>query len=61
MIADSQRLRELLAQLQLSQRAGARELDVKDRQMRYWAAGKEGVPRVVMLALEHLICLRERQ
>jgi hypothetical protein len=55
---DAQRLRDLIADVGLSQRSAAKEIDVKDRVMRYWCAGTTPVPRVVMLAIEHLRCLR---
>lgn len=38
-----------------SQRGAARELDVSERQMRYWCAGEKPIPRVVLLALSHLV------
>ncbi len=44
----------------LSQRAAARELEVDEREMRYWCAGKERPPRMVMLALERLVELQRR-
>lgn len=47
-------LRDLLDKAGLSQRAAARELQIAERTMRYYAAGEVEVPRAVMLALEKL-------
>lgn len=52
---DAARLRELLAAGGYSQRGAARELGISERMMRYYCAGEQPVPRVVMLALEHLV------
>jgi ribosome-binding protein aMBF1 (putative translation factor) len=58
--SDADRVRELITQLGLSQRAIAKELDINDRVMRYYCSGEQPVPRVVMLALEHLVCLQRQ-
>lgn len=50
---DATRLREYLARAGLGQREAARLLDVPMRQMRSYCAG-DPVPRVVMIAAEHL-------
>jgi DNA-binding transcriptional regulator YiaG len=56
---DASRVRELLAKMELGQRAAARELDINERTMRDYCAGKK-VPRVVILALERLVDLQRR-
>lgn len=55
---DAQRLRDLLARIGLSQRGAARELEVAERTMRYWCSGEQPVPRMAMLALEHLASMQ---
>lgn len=57
---DAARLRELLVQAGLSQRGGAKELEISERMMRYYCAGEQDVPKVVVMALEYLV-LRSRQ
>jgi transcriptional regulator with XRE-family HTH domain len=57
---DAQRLRDLLLRANLSQRAGARELGVDERTIRYWCAGQNTPPRMAFLALERLVDLRTR-
>ena len=57
---DATRVRELLAQMGLGQRAAARELDISERMMRYYCGGKDKVPRVVILALERLLDLQRK-
>jgi DNA-binding transcriptional regulator YiaG len=52
--SDAARLRELLQRANLSQRAGARELRVDERTMRYWCAGDTKPPEMAFLALERL-------
>jgi DNA-binding XRE family transcriptional regulator len=59
MPTDASRVRELLAKMGLGQRAAARELDINERTMRDYCAGKK-VPRVVILALERLVDLQRR-
>lgn len=49
------RLLLLLKQGGYSQRGAAKELEISERMMRYYCSGKQPVPRVVMLALEHLV------
>lgn len=56
---DAARVRELLAKIGLGQRAAARELDINERTMRDYCAGKK-VPRVVILALERLVDMQRR-
>lgn len=56
---DATMVRELLAKMGLGQRAAARELDINERTMRDYCAGKK-VPRVVILALERLVDLQRR-
>jgi transcriptional regulator with XRE-family HTH domain len=53
------RIREILKRMGMSQRQAARELEISDRQVRYWAAGAEPVPRWFWLALERLEQLNE--
>jgi predicted transcriptional regulator len=49
-----EKLLDLLRAGQFSQRGAARELGISERAMRYYCAGDQPVPRVVLLALEHL-------
>jgi hypothetical protein len=49
-----EKLLDLLRAGHYSQRGAARELDISERAMRYYCAGEQPVPRVVLLALEHL-------
>lgn len=56
----AQRLRDLLLRADLSQRAGARELGVDERTVRYWCAGQTTPPRMAFLALERLIDMRRQ-
>jgi hypothetical protein len=56
---DATRVKNLLAQMGLGQRAAARELEISERAMRYYCGG-EKVPRVVMLALERLVDLHRQ-
>ena len=56
----AQRIRDLLVLADLSQRAAARELEVDERSMRCWCAGKETPPRMALLALEQLVERRRR-
>ena len=56
-VSDStDRLRELLDEAGLSQRAAARELEIDDRTMRYWCASE--APRIAILAMERFIELK---
>jgi DNA-binding transcriptional regulator YiaG len=57
---DAQRIRDLLLRANLSQRAGARELGVDERTMRYWCAGETRPPRMAFLALERLADLNRQ-
>jgi DNA-binding transcriptional regulator YiaG len=57
---DAQRIRDLLLRANLSQRAGARELGVDERTMRYWCAGQNTPPRMAFLALERLVDLNRQ-
>lgn len=54
--SDANRVRHLLAQLGLGQRAAAKELEISERDMRGYCTDQK-VPRVVMLALERLVDL----
>jgi hypothetical protein len=54
-VSDSERIRALIDELGLSQRAAAGELDLGERTIRYYCSGGYEVPRVVFLALERLI------
>ncbi len=55
--AAADRLREALAEANLSQRAAARSLGVDERTMRYWCAGKPEPPAMAFMALEHLVAV----
>jgi hypothetical protein len=48
-------LLELLRVGNYSQRGAARELEISERMMRYYCAGTQPVPKVVLLALRHLV------
>lgn len=58
--SDADRVRMLIEKLGLSQRAAAEELDISDRTMRSYCAGRDPVPRMVLLALERLVDLGRR-
>jgi hypothetical protein len=58
MTEHSDRIRALLAQLDMSQRGAARELGINERTMRDYCAAGSDVPRVVFLALERLIDIK---
>lgn len=47
-------LRKLLAKAGVSQRAGAKELDINERTMRLYVAGDSAIPRTVELAAKYL-------
>lgn len=51
----SPELRKLIADGGYSQRAAAKELQISERMMRYYCSGQQPVPRVVMLAMRHLV------
>lgn len=53
--ADAAELRKLIEQGGYSQRSAAKELQISERIMRYYCAGDKPVPRVVMLAMRHLV------
>jgi hypothetical protein len=53
--AEQTTLLKLIAQGGYTQRGAARELGISERMMRYYCAGEQPVPRVVMLALTHLV------
>lgn len=53
--ADAAELRKLIEQGGYSQRSAARELQISERMMRYYCSGEQPVPRVVMLAMKHLV------
>jgi hypothetical protein len=55
---DADLIREHLQRLGLSQREAARQLDIDDRTMRYYSAGKSPVPAVVFHALRQLEQIR---
>lgn len=57
---DAARLRSLIEQGGLTQRGAARELEISERMMRYYCSGAQPVPKVVMLALEHLVTCSTR-
>jgi helix-turn-helix protein len=53
-------VRELIARAGLSQRGAAKELEISERMMRYYCAGEQHVPRMVILALERLVDLQRQ-
>jgi DNA-binding XRE family transcriptional regulator len=57
--SDADKIRHLIEQCGLTQRAAARELEINERTMRGYCAGDK-VPRVVMLALERLVDSKRR-
>lgn len=57
--SDADKVRALLTQAGLGQRAAAVELQINERTMRGYCAG-DRVPKVVMLALERLVDLQRR-
>lgn len=54
MPTDADKLREIAARLELSQRALADELEVPERDLRHLFAGRGQVPKWLWLALEAL-------
>lgn len=54
-LLDSIDLQRLIDHGGYSQRGAAKELQISERMMRYYCAGKQPVPRVVMLAMRHLV------
>jgi hypothetical protein len=52
------RLRELLAQAELTEPEAARELGVSEATLCRYRDGQESVPRDVLLALERLVDMR---
>jgi transcriptional regulator with XRE-family HTH domain len=57
--AEVDRLRALIAQGKLSQRAAARELGVDERTMRYWCSGDYAAPPMAYRALDPAVRHRE--
>jgi hypothetical protein len=51
---DAQRLRAMLERAHLSQRGAAKLLGISERAMRYYVAGEQEVPQLLLLALESL-------
>jgi hypothetical protein len=56
---DADRLRELIGNAGLSQRAAARELGVDDRTMRYWCSGDQTPPAMALRGLDPFVRHRE--
>jgi DNA-binding transcriptional regulator YiaG len=56
---EADQVRALLTLAGLSQRAGARELEINERTMRAYCAGDK-VPRAIILALERLVDLQRQ-
>jgi DNA-binding transcriptional regulator YiaG len=56
---DANRLRELIGNAGLSQRAAARELGVDERTMRYWCSGDQTPPTMAFRGLDPFIRHRE--
>lgn len=56
---NSDRIRQLLSDGGYTQRGAARELQISERMMRYYCSGEQPVPRVVMLAIEHLVSCQQ--
>lgn len=59
MTADSDRLRDLLDRLGMSQREAARLLGIPSGTLRAWARGQGEVPRLVWVALEAELAQRQ--
>lgn len=53
--ADAAELLNLIAKGGYTQEGAARALEISPRMMRYYVAGTKTVPRVVMLAMRHLV------
>lgn len=51
---DAKRLRELITASGMSKRGAARELGISERAMLYHCSGDHDVPRIVLLAMEHV-------
>jgi DNA-binding transcriptional regulator YiaG len=56
---DADRLRELIGNAGLSQRAAARELGVDERTMRYWCSGDQSPPTMALRGLDPFVRHRE--
>jgi transcriptional regulator with XRE-family HTH domain len=56
---DTDRLRELIGNAGLSQRAAAAELGVDDRTMRYWCSGDQTPPAMALRGLDPFVRHRE--
>jgi DNA-binding transcriptional regulator YiaG len=56
---DADRLRELIGNAGLSQRAAARELGVDERTMRYWCSGDQTPPTMALRGLDPFVRHRE--
>ena len=56
---DADRLRELIGNAGLSQRAAARELGVDERTMRYWCSGDQTPPAMAFRGLDPFVRHRE--
>lgn len=52
---DAAELRQLITQGGYTQNGAAEALQISPRMMRYYCAGDKPVPRVVMLAMRHLV------
>lgn len=57
---DARRLQKLIDDGGYNQRSAAKELEISERMMRYYCSGAKPVPRVVMLAMEHLVTCPSR-
>ena len=58
---DAVELRDLLVHGGYSQASGAVALEISPRMMRYYVSGDKPVPRVVMLAMRHLVTCPPRE
>lgn len=53
-MTDAKRLQQLIDAGGYTQVSAAKELQISERMMRYYCSGTKPVPRVVMLAMEHI-------
>lgn len=60
-MSDAERLQRLIDTGGYSQLSAAAELDISPRMMRYYCSGDKPVPRVVMLAMEHIVTCPPRE
>lgn len=59
-LSPADRLRLQILQARTSQRGAARKLGIDERTMRRYCSGRYDVPRVIDLAMQHLVAMAKR-